>query len=187
MNRESIFFGVAGLVIGFLLGVLVGGKTLGGGAASQGSAQGVAPVTNAGDMLARNAELETIVAKDPKNVKAWISLGNSYFDSNDYQKSIKAYGKALELDPKNPDVLTDQGLMFRAVGFFDKALDNFKKAQAINPQHAQSLFNMGIVYAVDLKQADKAKAALEGVVRLGGNSEMVAQAKEMLKKLSDGK
>lgn len=30
MQKESIVLGVSGLIIGFLLGVLVGGKTMGG-------------------------------------------------------------------------------------------------------------------------------------------------------------
>lgn len=184
MNKESVTLGVSGLIIGFLLGVLVGGKMMGGGTApAPSSVQSGAPVVNQADMNARIAELEKVVAKDPKNVQAWVTLGNDYFDSNNPQKAVQAYAKALELNPNDPNVLTDQGVMFRALGFFDKALANFEKANKISPQHLQSLYNAGIVYAVDMKQPAKARPIFEKVAQQGASSELGNQAREMLKQL----
>lgn len=184
MQKESIILGVAGLIIGFLLGILVGGKTMGGNTASVSTLpQNVAPLVNPADRNARITEMEKVVAGDPKNVQAWVSLGNDYYDAQNPQKSIQAYAKALELNPNDPNVLTDQGIMFRALGFFDKALANFDKANKLNPQHLQSLFNSGIVYAVDLKQPAKARPFFERVAQQGGSSELGNQAREMLQQL----
>jgi len=96
---------------------------------------------------------------------------------------VQAYARALELNPNDPNVLTDQGVMFRALGFFDKALANFEKANKLNPQHLQSLYNSGIVYAVDMKQPAKARPILERVAQQGGSSELGNQAREMLQQL----
>jgi len=184
MNKESIIFGVAGLIVGFLLGVLVGGKTMGGSAANTPApAQNAAPLVNPAELNARISEFEKVVAQDPKNVQAWVNLGNSYFDSNNYQKAVQAYAKALELNPNDSNVLTDQGVMYRALGFYDKALINFEKASKLNPQHLQSLYNIGIVYAVDMKLPAKARPIFEKVAQQGGTSELGNQARDMLKQL----
>jgi cytochrome c-type biogenesis protein CcmH/NrfG len=190
MTKETTIVGVAALIIGFLLGVLVGGKFMAGSAASvnqqvmqQGSGVTVNPVQSA----ARIAELEQLVIKDPKNLQAWITLGNDYFDANQAQKAVQAYNKALELDPKNVNVLTDQGVMFRALGFYDRALTNFEKANKLDPKHLQSLFNTGIVYAVDLKQTDKARVAFEALLQKDQTSDLARQAREMLQQLSTTK
>ena len=37
-----------------------------------------------------------VVEREPKNVQAWIALGNDYFDSDQPKQAIEAYNKALE-------------------------------------------------------------------------------------------
>ena len=115
------------------------------------------------DYVSRIAEAEKIVAKDPKNLNAWLSLGNDYFDTEQAQKAINAYGKVLEIEPNNPNVLTDQGVMYRKVGWYDKALANFEKAQKLDPKHLQSLYNIGVVYCGRYETAGKVRADLEEV------------------------
>lgn len=188
MSKETTVIGIAALIIGFLLGVLVGGKYMAGSVttANQPVQQQVnGQVANPGQSAARIAELEQIVAKEPKNLQAWITLGNDYFDANQAQKAVQAYGKALELDPNNPNVLTDQGVMFRALGFYDRALSNFEKSLKIDPRHLQSLYNIGIVYAVDLKQSVKARATFEALLQKDQTSDLARQAREMLKQLPE--
>ena len=179
MNKESSLIAVVALIVGLLGGYLVfsisnAGKT----------PQSVAPIpVGAGsptDYTARIAQAEKVVAQDPKNLNAWISLGNDYFDTEQTQKSINAYGKALEIEPNNPNVLTDQGVMYRKVGWYDKALVNFEKANKIDPNHLQSLFNSGIVYAVDLKQMDKAVQYWNRYLKLDSSSQTAIQIKSLM-------
>src|SRR5690349_4388977 len=80
------------------------------------------------DYQMRITEAEKIVVRDPKNLQAWVQLGNDYFDTGQPQKAVAAYGKALELKPDDPNVLTDQGVMYKQVGAFDKAIANFERA-----------------------------------------------------------
>jgi cytochrome c-type biogenesis protein CcmH/NrfG len=126
------------------------------------------------------ASLQSVVARDPKNVQAWVQLGNAYFDTGQPQKSVEAYDRALELRPNDPDVLTDQGVMYRALGRYDKAIANFEKANRANPSHVQSLFNLGIVYSSDLKQNDKAIAAWNKVLQVAPASPQAVQAKQLI-------
>jgi cytochrome c-type biogenesis protein CcmH/NrfG len=135
------------------------------------------------DLERRIAVSQQIVARDPKNVQAWIQLGNDYFDTHRARESVEAYGKALELDPGNPDVLTDQGVMYRELKQFDKALANFKKASQLKPDHVQSLFNIGVVYENDLKDSAKALQAWERVVQAAPASPQAADARRAIAEL----
>jgi cytochrome c-type biogenesis protein CcmH/NrfG len=143
-------------------------------------AQGGMAAAGAADYQRRIATAEQVVKQDPKNVQAWIQLGNDYFDTQQRQKAIDAYGRALELDPNNPNVLTDQGVMYRDVGQYDKAIANFQKASSLDPNHMQSLFNMGVVYAYDLKQPDKAIGAWNRIIEKNPMSPHAAQAREAI-------
>jgi cytochrome c-type biogenesis protein CcmH/NrfG len=122
------------------------------------------------------------VAQDPRDVSSWIALGNAYFDSERKADAVEAYGKALELQPDNPDVLTDQGVMYRELGAYDKAVLNFEKAASINPKHVQSLLNLGIVYAENLKDFDGAIKAWQRVIAAAPTSPQAGRAREFIER-----
>ena len=185
MNKESTLIAVVALIVGLLGGYLIFSI----------SNAGKAPQTNTAipagsgsptDYTQRIAQAEKVVAQDPKNLNAWISLGNDYFDTEQTQKAINAYGKALEIEPNNPNVLTDQGVMFRKVGWYDKALANFEKANKLDPNHLQSLYNAGIVYAVDLKQPEKATSYWNKYLKLDSNSPTAIQIKSLMEQPDKG-
>ncbi len=179
MKKETVLLIVVALIVGLLGGYLIfsiSGKTEMPQVGSNLPVGGGSPT----DYQARIAQAEKILAQDPKNLQAWIQLGNDYFDTEQPQKAINAYAKALELKPDNPNVLTDQGVMYRKVGWYDKAIANFEKAQAIDPKHLQSIFNLGLVYADDLKQPDKALKAWNRYLELDSTSPTAQQIKRMV-------
>lgn len=185
MNKDSILIAVVALIVGLLGGYLVfnisnAGKT------SQSNAPVQAGSGLPVDYTQRIAQAEKLVAQDPKNLNAWISLGNDYFDTEQSQKAITAYGKALEIEPNNPNVLTDQGIMFRKIGWYDKALVNFEKANKIDPKHLQSLYNAGLVYADDLKQPEKAASYWRRYLQLDSGSPTAIQIKSMMAQPAGG-
>lgn len=185
MNKETVLYVVIALLVGILGTALVLGVA---------NKQKPAPATTgipAGvgspvDYQQRIVEAEKIVAADPTNLQAWIQLGNDYFDTDQPQKAINAYGKALEIDPNNANVLTDQGIMFKRVGWFDKAIANFEKAQQLDPKHLQSLYNLGVVYMVDLKQPAKAVKYWERYLELDPMSPNSQQIRAMLQEAKGG-
>lgn len=159
-----IAVGVLCLAVGFLGGVLFSvWKTTGSAAHSPTSAPTPA---EAGE---RSRELDALVretSQNPTNVSAWIQLGNLYFDTHQYEKSIWAYRKALELDPDNADVWTDMGVMYRRSGNPQEAVRAFDKAIEANPQHEVSRFNKGIVLMHDLENPRAGIEAWEGLVQI---------------------
>jgi cytochrome c-type biogenesis protein CcmH/NrfG len=110
--------------------------------------------------------LEKETQQNPVNVAAWIELGNAYFDTDQYKKSIQAYSKAVELKPDNADVWTDMGVMYRKDGRPQEALKAFDRAIAINPKHEVSRLNKGIVLLHDLKDIPGAIQAWEGLLEI---------------------
>ena len=59
------------------------------------------------------ALLKDILKNDPKNLQAWIKLGNKSMDAQRFHEAIEAYSKALEIDPKNVNVRVDMGTCYR--------------------------------------------------------------------------
>lgn len=157
MKKDTLLVVGITLIVGILVGILVAKSGDDRGPSGrQASAPPSAPPVD----TTQNARiLEEMVAKDPANRNAWVQLGNLYFDSKQPVKAVEAYSKALELKPDDPNVLTDQGIMFRQLGWYDRAIENFTKANEIAPSHFQSLYNLGIVYRYDLQDFAKAKEA----------------------------
>jgi cytochrome c-type biogenesis protein CcmH/NrfG len=131
----------------------------------------------------RIAAARQLVDRDPANVKSWVALGNEYFDSEQREKAIDAYGNALRLEPNNPDVLTDQGVMYRELGAFDKAIANFEKASVNNPKHLPSLLDLGVLYAQDLKDQDKAIKTWNRLIRIAPMSPQAMKAQAYIEQL----
>lgn len=185
MKNETILIAVVALIVGLLGGYLV--FSISSGHREDQAAQAIpAGSGTPTDYARRIAEAEKIVAQDPKNVTAWVSLGNDYFDTDQAQKAIGAYAKALDLDPNNTNVLSDQGVMYRRVGWYDKAIANFERALKIDPKHLQSLYNMGIVYAMDLKKSEKGVPYWKRYIEVDPTSPRGIQIKGLIEQYSKG-
>ncbi len=182
MKKETVLLVVVTLVVGVLVGTIISksGKGPGG---SQPSSQAQAPAV---DFQQNIKILEDLTAKDPANRNGWVELGHLYFDSNNPMKAVEAYSKALEINDNDPNVLTDQGVMFRRLGWYDRAVENFRKANQFNPSHAQSLYNLGVVLRYDLQDFQGAREAwttyLE-VVPVGPGADQVRREIEALRSL----
>ncbi|UCF92863.1 MAG: tetratricopeptide repeat protein [Desulfobacterales bacterium] len=124
------------------------------------------PRATSSDRAGMIAALENETQRNPQNVEAWTQLGNSYFDNNEYEKSIQAYKKSLELNPKNADVWTDMGVMYRRNGQSEEALKAFEQAMAVDPKHEVSRLNKGIVLLHDLKDTKGAIQAWEELLEV---------------------
>ncbi|NOQ41823.1 MAG: hypothetical protein GQ563_04905 [Desulfuromusa sp.] len=182
MKKETILFVVLALAAGILIGVIVSNSKRDSSSSVPSAIPAPAPVVN---QQQQTTILEGIVAREPDNRNAWIRLGHNFFDSDQPMKAIEAYARALELNENDPNILTDQGVMYRRVGWFDKAINNFEKASSIDKNHQQSLYNLGIVYRYDLQDFDKAIMVWEEFVAIDPGSSGANQVRselELLKK-----
>lgn len=124
------------------------------------------PQTAAPDRSNMIAALEKETRENPGSLDAWIALGNSYFDTNQYEKSIAAYRKALDIKPDNPNIWTDMGIMYRRSGNPQEAIKCFDKAIEVDPRHEIARMNKGIVLLHDLNDADGAIKAWEELIEI---------------------
>ncbi len=184
MKKETLFFVVIALAAGILIGVIVSNlkKDLSPSVPAMTSVPVSAPIVN---QQQQTAILEEIVAREPDNHNAWIKLGHNFFDSDQPMKAIEAYTRALEINGNDPNILTDQGVMFRRIGWFDKAIGNFEQAIRIDATHQQSLYNLGIVYRYDLQDFPNAIKVWEKLLSIDPGSPGANQIRselEFLKK-----
>jgi Flp pilus assembly protein TadD len=154
-RRAAIVPIAVGILLGFISGYFAGG----GGRPDTGSAT-AAPA--GGD---RMAEIRRSLDRDPENPRLWTDLGNARYDREDWEGAITAYEKALRKAPNDPAVLSDLGAAYRNRGEFRRAVSLFTKARAADPDHWQSLLNLVLVYAFDLRDAAAAQRSLEELKR----------------------
>ncbi len=127
--------------------------------------------------------LQDAVKQDPKNVVAWIKLGNNLMDSARYPEAIDAYEKALALDPKNVDVRVDMGTCYRRVRRADRAAEEFRKAISINPLHPYAHRNLGVVLAFDLHDKEQAIREFEEYIKLSPDTPDSQQIRNLINEL----
>ena len=169
MNRDNVLFTVCGLLAGFIVGYFVGSGGRAPAAAASSPAAAAASAAGGGgpavssspELLAKVKDLQNALARDPQNADLELQLANTYYDMADWSSATQAYEKSLSAHGTDPNVLTDLGSSYRNLGEFKKALDMYERAQKVAPTHAQSLLNMTLVYAFDLKDAQKAQATFD--------------------------
>ena len=181
MKKETILLIVITLAVGALGGIIFTNAKKDTAPSNQSVAS--APSINYQQNI---TNLKAILAKDPNNRNTLVQLGHNYFDSNQPMKAIEIYAKALEIDVNDPDILTDQGIMYRRVGWFDKAIDNFEKANELDKHHVQSLYNLGIVYRDDLGDKEKAKEAWTRYLVISPIGQDADQVQTMIDHMENG-
>jgi tetratricopeptide (TPR) repeat protein len=98
---------------------------------------------------------------DPNHFETLVKLGNLYYDYKVFPEAITYYERAVKVNAKDVNVLTDLGTSYWYSGFPEKAVERYEQALAIQPTYAQTLFNLGIVRMDGLKDNRGAVAAWE--------------------------
>ena len=145
-----------------------------------------APAPPARDTMEATSQIQTlkeILKKDPKNLPAWVELGNLYFDTDQPKEAIDAYNHYLAVKPDNPDVRTDLGIMYRKLGQFDKALEEFRRAAQNDPKHVNSRYNIGLVLLHDKGDMAGAIKAWEEYLKVDPNSERAQRIRAQIEKM----
>lgn len=197
MKKETvILYVVIALVVGFVGGATVGILWTTKGTEKPATVQKPpmappgAPAPTAGppprDTIEATSQIKTlkeIVKKDPKNLPAWVELGNLYFDTDQPKEAIDAYSQYLASKPNNADVRTDMGIMYRKLGQFDKAIEEFRKAAQSDPKHVNSRYNIGLVLLHDKQDMKGAIKAWEDYLKVDPNSERAQRIRAQIEKM----
>jgi cytochrome c-type biogenesis protein CcmH/NrfG len=139
-----------------------------------------------GPMHDETAMLRDVVKNDPKNVEAWIKLGNALMDTRRFSEAIDPYQKALDLDPKNVDVRVDMGTCYRNSGKPDIAVKEYRKAIEMNPKHPNAHRNLGVVLE-ELGDPAGAAKEFETYLQLAPNAPDAATIRSIVGRLKASK
>ena len=73
--------------------------------------------------------------------------GVTYSESEQYQKAISYFAKAIELNPNLAMAYYNRGTTYYDLGQYPKAISDFTRAIELNPEFALAYSNRGVAYA----------------------------------------
>ncbi|PKK84912.1 MAG: hypothetical protein CVT49_01795 [candidate division Zixibacteria bacterium HGW-Zixibacteria-1] len=130
------------------------------------------------------SQFQAMVDRLPTDYGKLVAMGNQLMDEGSYHLAIEAYKRALAIDSTDPNILTDLGACYHALGSADKAVVLFEKAIAINPDHTIALFNLGIAYR-DINDKDKVRKYWSRLIELYPNQPLADTVKKYMDRLEN--
>ena len=131
---------------------------------------------------------EAIVALDPKNSRAWLSLGDLYSRTGKPDRSADAFKKVADIDPAGAyETFYNIGALIMnkpdsSPGETRKAIEAFKKAIEIKPDYVAA--HRQLAYALlSVGDLDQARSSIERYLELDANSSEAKNLRDVLKGL----
>jgi tetratricopeptide (TPR) repeat protein len=117
---------------------------------------------------------------DPRNADLLTSVGNVYYDAQQYPIAVDYYDRALKTRPSDSAVRTDMGTAYWYMGNADAAITEFNKALTYDPNKPNTLFNLGLVKLQGKKDTVGAVADWEKLLTANPNYEAKDKVQQML-------
>ena len=86
-----------------------------------------------GEYAKAEAELTAVLAKDPKNSRAYKLRGHIYYAQGEYRKAFRDLDKVVALVPNHPNALIDRAIVHSMLGHHGLALADVEKALQLKP------------------------------------------------------
>jgi cytochrome c-type biogenesis protein CcmH/NrfG len=122
---------------------------------------------------------------DPNNPDLLSSIGNFYYDAQQFPAAVDYYGRALKAKPSDAAVRTDMATAYWYMGNADTAIAEFNRALTYEPNKPNTLFNLGLVKWQGKMDINGAVADWEKLLATNPNYEgkdkveqMIAEAKK---------
>ncbi len=129
---------------------------------------------------AQAAPLVDKLKSDPGNPDVLSSIGNIYYDAQQYPAAIDYYGRVLKARPSDAAVRTDMATAYWYTGNADTAITEFNKALTYAPNNPNTLFNLGLVKWQGKKDAAGAIADWETLLKSNPNYEGKDKVEQMI-------
>ena len=108
--------------------------------------------------------------KFPKGKGVFYNLGLYYRNRADFDKAIKEFNKALELDPNYGGVHNELGYLYLEMGEFSKAVEYLKKYVSLSPGEANPLDSLAEAYFW-MGELDEAAASYKAAIEIKSDFE----------------
>jgi predicted Zn-dependent protease len=129
---------------------------------------------------AKAAPLLNKLKTNPDDAALLTSLGNLYYDAQQYPDAIQYYKRTLAIRPADAAVRTDMGTAYWYMGNADLAIAEFDKALAYAPDSPNTLFNRGLVRWKGKKDGPGATADWNHLLAANPNYEGKEQIAKMM-------
>ena len=198
MTRDNLLFGIIGLLLGVIVGILFASSlnqrqaTPAGMARNQTMPADHPPIgsdgaaTGPGGMQAEVAAALDAARKDPNNFDAQFKAAELYYRIQRYDDAIGYLQKANQLQPDDYDTIAVLGLVNLDAGHFETAAKWYKQAQTKKPDDVR--VQAGLCAAL-LGQGDAkaAEAEINKLEKLDPNSQDLVRFRERLANLRSEK
>src|SRR5208283_5560541 len=84
------------------------------------------------------------IAVAVQSSNAWVQEGSVLTNSGKYTEAIKAYDKAIEINPQDADAWNGKGVILDELGKYDEAIKAYDKAIEIDPRYFEAWTNKGV-------------------------------------------
>ena len=109
--------------------------------------------------------LQDVIAENPTITEAFLSVGDIYLETEDYEKAEPAYRRAARLEPRNFRAQYGLGLALQMLNRYAEAVQVYHKALTINPDDFRANLEIATAY-LELNDADKARTFAERAVSI---------------------
>jgi len=130
------------------------------------------------------APLLAQLQSNPQNPDLLASIGNVYYDAQQYPIAIEYYTRTLKLKPSDAAVRTDMATAYWYMGNADSAIAEFNKALVYEPTNPNTLFNLGIVKWKGKIDASGATDAWRKLLAANPNYDGKDKVEQMLAEIS---
>lgn len=89
---------------------------------------------------------ENVTDKHPKDALSWSNLGLAYDDLENYEQSVKAYEKAIQVDASYFDANYNLAVAFNKLKRPDDAIKMFSRCMELKPNFAETWYARAQVY-----------------------------------------
>jgi Tfp pilus assembly protein PilF/predicted Zn-dependent protease len=108
---------------------------------------------------------------------SYMLLGNSYVYTRDYEPSIVAYKKAIQIDPKNVRAYYQLGISYDYQQRYEESSKVYNDLLKIDPRHEGARYYLGVAYAA---QHNKRAAIEQYEILRKNNAESAASLLEAI-------
>ncbi len=114
------------------------------------------PNRSIADVMLAQRHFKLIIKKDPKNLKALISLATTYSQQQDFDKSFQYINVALRINPRYRDAYVLKGTNYLHLNKVDLAKSSYETAVQQDPKFFEAYLMLGSIY-----QAEKDPICIE--------------------------
>ena len=133
-----------------------------------------------GQVPEATTRLKAVLAKDPKNLDAWTTLGNIYRINEQFDEATAAYAKAIDLipagDTNNWQIYYNRGIAFDRQKSWDKSEADFRKALSMSKDEPSVLNYLGYSLIDRGAKLDEAIAMVKKAVDLRPNDGFIVDS-----------